>query len=70
MWHLLEPATFSYQVGKVGDVSKMSQQLSCCITVHDSMGSALLFPKAADLFNLICLEDREAIDPCKINATG
>ena len=74
-WHLLEPVTYwlmktSYQVGKVGDISTASQQLSCCITVHDSMGSALSFLKTADILGLIWLDDRKTIDPCKINATG
>lgn len=27
----------SYQVGMVGDISTASQQMSCYITVHDSM---------------------------------
>lgn len=43
-----------------------SQQVSCCITVHDST----LFLKTAGILGLTCLDARKTVEPCKINATG
>lgn len=39
-----------------------------CVTVHDSMGPALLLLKSADILGFV--DDRKTTDSCKIIVTG